>query len=867
METNPSVKKRRPLWLRILLISVISLAILLLLLVGTAAVFSSQITRRVLAEVGKNLKTELKVRDASLSLLSGFPNASVNLTDVQIKDAFGGALLAAREVSFRFDLTSLFGDRIEIKRMRISGGGIRIRINERGKANYEIFKETPKTQAPSDAGDNLRIALDNAELSNLLVSFQNLKTRQIAEANLRSAGFAGNFSAQKFSLSSQADFTVSRLQLQDSRYLLGETVRYNAVIAVDLSKDLYDLQSVDLNVGGNTFAVEGIAVNKPDYTDLNLKLLSKEGDVSVVFDLLPEPYHSYFNDFQSSGTYTCSGFVKGRAGKTMTPTVGVEVSLRNGSLSSEKLQSPLRNVSFRAVYSAPPDGSGVFEIAGFQGSFGGQPLNLNLKITNLDDPDVDFECHGALPMDAAYGLFDSPAVTDGDGLVRLNRLSVQGKYADMTDMSRIGNVRASGEIQFENAAVTYKNVPLSLKTGWLRVEDNLLTLDSLLLQAGRSDFALDGSARNLLPVLFADSLNSTDALLEFVAKMRTQTLDVTQLLELFSVSEDAAKGGQPELDSLRTAGNMNRQRLTDKLKGVFEATIGTFQYGKIDGKNFFGRLAFDHNQLVVKGDAETMEGAVKLDGIAYFAISPTLKMRITANNIDLLTCMEQCENFGQTVITADNLRGRLSGRVVLYAFWNERNEFLLDQLKAYADVTATNGELVNLKMLEEFSTFVHIEDLRQVKFTTLQNYLEISNRRLYLPAMFIQSNALNLTLSGTHTFDNDIDYKIKVNAGQVLLNRIKRHDPDLEPLPAEKGLFNVFYTIVGNLDKYDMKRGKKAVKAEFDRSEARKKLIATAIDNEFKGVDTRPGGEHDDTEYLDEITGGKGRPGAVQEQH
>ena len=39
----------------------------------------------------------------------------------------------------------------------------------------------------------------------------------------------------------------------------------------------------------------------------------------------------------------------------------------------------------------------------------------------------------------------------------------------------------------------------------------------------------------------------------------------------------------------------------------------------------------------------------------------------------------------------------------------------------------------------------------------MPNYLENKDQNLYLPAMLIQSNALNLTMSGTHSFDNDID--------------------------------------------------------------------------------------------------------------
>lgn len=855
----PPAPKKRFRWLRrFLAFTGILIGFALLVLLAMAAFFDKQITRQLIAEINKNLKTELQARDVGLSLISGFPEASVNLGGVKLKDALGGQLLAAEEISFRFNLASLFGDQIKVRSVRIRDGALRVIVNAKGQSNTDIFKESKKTTQPATES-NLRLALENAELNNMAVLYDNKLTRQLAELLVNQVNMAGNFSAQQFNLSSQADFKVYRIDSDSSRYLAGEKVQYDAVLAVDLKKGLYDFQRMELNVGGNAFAVDGIAVTKPDFTDLNLKLVSQEGDISMIANLLPGEYHQYFNDFQSTGAYSCSGTVKGRLSKTENPAVSFQVALRDGKVSSDKLQSPLRNVSFSARYNALPDGSGIFEIADFKGDFGGQAFGFNLKISDLNNPLVEFHCNGTLPLDATYGLFDNAEITSGDGFVRINSLSVLGRYADMSSMNRIGNVNAGGEIQFDKAELTYNKVLLSIPSGMFRLKDNVFNIDSILLRAGRSDFALTGSAKNLLPVLFADSLNTADALLEFSARMYTNALYVDELLGMFTVQETASEVGQPALDSLKIEKNAGRKQNTDKLKGTFEANINTIEYGKIKAERFQGKLAFDHNQLFIIGDTRAMQGSLHLEGNAHFELQPWLKMRITATNLNLQTMLEQAENFGQDVVTDKNLRGRLNGRIVLWTYWDGKGALDMNRLKVYADVEGKDGELVDLKMLEDFSTFVHLEDLRKVKFTSMQNYLEISNRRVYLPAMFIQSNALNLTLSGTQTFDEDIDYKMKINAGQVILNRLKKHDSDLDPLPAEKGMFNLYYTIVGNLDKYDMRRSKKAVKAEFERSEDRKRTIAQAINSEFSTAMILPSDAPplvDKEEYLDEIQGG-----------
>jgi hypothetical protein len=100
--------------------------------------------------------------------------------------------------------------------------------------------------------------------------------------------------------------------------------------------------------------------------------------------------------------------------------------------------------------------------------------------------------------------------------------------------------------------------------------------------------------------------------------------------------------------------------------------------------------------------------------------------------------------------------------------------------------------------------------------------------------MFVQSNALNLTLSGEHAFNNAIDYNIKVNAGQVLTNKLKRHNPRLAPKPArKKGFFNLYYAVKGTTDNPTYKTAKRQVKSDLESSEYQRAAIKQKLDQAF----------------------------------
>ena len=100
--------------------------------------------------------------------------------------------------------------------------------------------------------------------------------------------------------------------------------------------------------------------------------------------------------------------------------------------------------------------------------------------------------------------------------------------------------------------------------------------------------------------------------------------------------------------------------------------------------------------------------------------------------------------------------------------------------------------------------------------------------------MFIQNNALNLQISGDHTFNQDINYNIVVNAGQVLMSRFKLFNSRLDPQPDQRnGFLNLYYNISGNINNYQYSSDKVGVKAAFTESEYRKREIQAQLDLYF----------------------------------
>ncbi len=815
------------------------LIVILVLLIGTAAViagfFEQQIGRKLISEINRQLDAELAVGDFELSLLSGFPDASANLNTVTLDDNRKGTLMEADNLSFRFGLFSLFGSNIKVHSVVIEDGALFIHIDKKGRANYDILKKGAEETEDAATGSELSISLNEAELRDVEVIYVDDRARQEVKLLVKDALASGEFSSEEFSLTSFASLKSEFIELSDGRYFAGKNLDYDAKIKVNLATGVYELENVDVGIEQNRFSVDGTVVTtETKGSHFDLKLVSKESSLKTMIGLLPESYREYLKDFKSSGKFVVTASIDGVLDQKRTPDMKVDFKLTDGRISGPRLAHSLKDVNFTAAFDNSKKAKSVFEIADFKGYFNRELIQSKLKVSNLDDPFIDFTVDGVLPLASVHGLLDHPAIKDGDGEIEIKNFRLKGKYNDMINPARIGRVKTSGVLEFDDAELKINKEKMVIDKGIIKLIDNSMILKEVELEGAGSDLVLDGKFVNFLPVLFADLENTKNAELIFQSNLEADALDLDRLIKMTKTDIEESVVSRSVIDSIHVEENMRLERFTKLLKGSFNAKIKKFNHNYIAGENFKGVIEFENNEMSIKGSTDAMDGRFVLDGKMFFKDRPYLEGKFICEQVDVQEFFRQAENFGQEVLQYRHVRGEMNAKMAFSAKWAPDGTFLYDDLRVYGDVDIENGELYNFELFYDFATYVKLKDLKHIKFTRLHNLFEIRKSRLYIPAMFMQSNALNLTLSGEHRFDNNFNYNIKINAGQVLFSKFKKYNPDKRPQKAKrKGWFNLYYRVFGNIDKYKTKSDKKSVKQNFTKSDRRKKKIEKKLKAAF----------------------------------
>jgi hypothetical protein len=323
---------------------------------------------------------------------------------------------------------------------------------------------------------------------------------------------------------------------------------------------------------------------------------------------------------------------------------------------------------------------------------------------------------------------------------------------------------------------------------------------------GRSDFVLNGFFKNIITFLLFENQP-----IGIETDLKSNYMDLDQMFT-YSFGTESENSNQEYTFSISPNVSLN-----------FNCDVKSLKYKRFRGEQLRGDLLVKNEMAVTRNfEINTMGGSLKLAGIVDAKNQKAIDVVVTShlNSIQLDSIFYVFENFNQDFIEDKHLRGEATADVNMEMTLNQHLRLFPETLIADISVSVKNGQLNNFAPMQKLNKYLDDGGLSRLRFADLKNDIHIENKTVYIPQMLVRSNVTDLTISGTHTFQQQIDYRV------VAPLRKKKLDPEAALAIEEDvhGGAKLFLKIVGTTDDY---------KVIYD-TEAVRKKIATDFKKEVQ---------------------------------
>ena len=144
-------------------------------------------------------------------------------------------------------------------------------------------------------------------------------------------------------------------------------------------------------------------------------------------------------------------------------------------------------------------------------------------------------------------------------------------------------------------------------------------------------------------------------------------------------------------------------------------------------------------------------------------------------DIDVNKAFISFRNFGQDFLKAENIAGTLSGTLSILLPMDSLLNAQIKELTAEGKYQLMNGALINFEPVKQLSKFIKLSELENIHFEKLENDFYIRNNFLYIPQMDVKSSAVDLSVTGKHSFNNDYEYHVKMLLSEILSKKRKKN--------------------------------------------------------------------------------------------
>ncbi|HSI90391.1 MAG TPA: AsmA-like C-terminal region-containing protein, partial [Adhaeribacter sp.] len=513
------------------------------------------------------------------------------------------------------------------------------------------------------------------------------------------------------------------------------------------------------------------------------------------------------------GNVYFNGHIHGTSSEKQNPTIAFNFGCRNASFFQPEYREKLENISLDGSFTNGKKQNlqtSVIELKNLRGNLRGRPFSGNLTYRNFSDPHLKLDLKADLDIAHVLGLFPQEEIRNGSGTAKL-KFGFDGNLKAFQARPANQALKTSGELELKNANLLLKayREPFSNLNGHFMLRRSDVAVSDFSGKLGSSDFKLNGYFKNMLGWLLLSDQN-----LLVQADLDAGYLNFDELL-----AGSVTAGTASQSPATATAGEY-AFAVSPQLNFDLNARVKKLKFRRFNSKDIKGTVRLKDQIVSTPNISFSVAGGrFSVNGLVDARKRNNVMARTNAwlEDIHVDSLFYVFENFGQDFLQQRHLKGELTANIHSDLYFDRHLNPLTDKVEADIKVTMINGQLLNFEPLQKLSAFVNRSELANLRFSDLTNHFWIQNRTVYLPEMDIRSNVSRVALisfSGTHTFDQQMDYRFKI----PLAKGEKRPDKDeafgrVEQVSTANP--NLFLTLKGNENNYKIAYDQERVKGKL----------------------------------------------------
>jgi hypothetical protein len=748
-------------WLKKIVLSAAGLFVLtVIVLVVYTSLHQDRISSSLIRKVNESVNTKISYGGLRITVFESFPNITARFSDLLVspspfydKTQFpydnNDTLLYASSLSLTVSLPSLLTGTVAVRSITVRDGEVNLLTDKRGDINYKVIE--------GSKGDGKNIRLRNISARNVKTVWNDRGAAMRMSGTLNDASLGGEIFRTGIYLNTALSAVL------DSASIKGVTVRkvpVNAGVRLRKSASSLSVTRGSLKLADLDFGIDG-NINYSS-SGINLTVTGKKISIGSLLSLVPEGSGIFAGDISPAGILNLICTISGYYGEAGKPHIELSYDLSDGRMSSLSGAFRVNSLELRGSLSNGDLNSAetfLMTVDRLEASYGSALMKGSFMLNNLKKPHITLDLEGDLDFDDLGRLNKNGFMHQQTGSVA-GRIHLSGCLPDSARFSSTALPALKPDISliFSDFGGVFgtQETALSDMNGTVRIGNDLVA-DSLSFAFGDQHFIINATLRNFIPwiaglpgIMHITGDVHTD---RFVTAMFAGRDDDTTRMEGKKMNifpPDVTAEVKLTADSLFFMGS----RAAD-FSSMLDYSPYVYNFNNIKAAGLEGTLT-----------GELMLGKQKEGD--YIA-----KAQLEAGGIDINQAFRAFDNFGQSFIVSENLQGKLTGTVTLLTPLDSTYRIITPSLVAETHVVIAGGRLVDFGPVSSLSSYLDLDELKDISFSKMENDLFINNSSVSIPKMLINSSAINFTLYGTHNFNGDYSYHVRLLLSEVLSRKAR----------------------------------------------------------------------------------------------